>query len=72
MVYMSSVLIVLIQDMNYLLPDVDECLLERHECHADADCTNGNGTHQCHCRHGYSGDGLNCKGNTLPMLMNVF
>lgn len=64
-VYKSFALNVLIQDMNFLLPDVDECSLEKHECHADADCRNGNGTYHCECRDGYTGDGLNCTGNTL-------
>ena len=50
----------------YFVLDINECLGQGHghNCHADADCTNFNGTHNCTCKPGYQGDGLNCTGTT--------
>ncbi|CAG2056404.1 unnamed protein product [Timema podura] len=38
-------------------PDVDECDLGLHDCHADAVCTNTNGSYSCQCSRGFIGDG---------------
>ena len=51
---------------NYLV-DVDECVEDTNDCHADADCTDTIGSYLCTCSPGYSGDGVdNCTGNKLP------
>lgn len=38
-------------------PDVDECALGQHDCHADAACLNTPGSYICACKKGYIGDG---------------
>ena len=38
-------------------PDVDECTLGQHDCHADAACLNTPGSYICACKKGYIGDG---------------
>ncbi|KAG7311412.1 hypothetical protein JYU34_002454 [Plutella xylostella] len=38
-------------------PDVDECQLGLHDCHAHATCNNTHGSYTCRCRQGYIGDG---------------
>lgn len=38
-------------------PDVDECALGQHDCHADAACLNTPGSYLCACKKGYIGDG---------------
>ena len=47
--------------------DIDECVVDfatnPHNCHADADCTNEDGTFECDCLDGFSGDGVNCTDN---------
>ena len=43
-------------------PDVDECGLGLHDCHADAKCTNTHGSYNCQCKRGFIGDGkTSCK-----------
>ncbi|GFG35976.1 hypothetical protein Cfor_03559, partial [Coptotermes formosanus] len=38
-------------------PDVDECDLGLHDCHAEAVCTNTHGSYSCQCKRGFIGDG---------------
>ena len=41
--------------------DVDECkILEASDCHEKANCTNTNGSFECVCLPGFSGDGRGC------------
>ena len=39
-------------------PDVDECL--NNPCHINASCTDNEGSFDCQCNVGFSGDGVNC------------
>ena len=40
--------------------DVDECLLNIHDCSPNANCNNNLGSYNCKCHNGYSGDGTVC------------
>ena len=43
--------------------DVDECSISgANNCSSKADCVNEPGSFNCNCRHGYTGDGVNCSG----------
>jgi hypothetical protein len=42
----------------YFFPDIDEC--SRNPCHNNANCTDHEGSFECHCNIGFSGNGLNC------------
>ena len=41
-------------------PDIDECAMETDMCDMNANCTNTDGSYDCTCDNGYSGDGLTC------------
>ena len=42
--------------------DVDECALGADNCHDTlAECTNTDGSFECKCKEGYSGDGVTCQ-----------
>ncbi|CAD6230594.1 GSCOCG00006837001-RA-CDS, partial [Cotesia congregata] len=40
-------------------PGVDYCA-KGHDCHRNASCLNLQTTYDCHCNHGFQGDGQNC------------
>ena len=43
--------------------DDDECALDTDDCDANAVCTDTDGSYECACNDGYSGDGFTCTGN---------
>ena len=45
------------------LADVNECITGEHSCDANADCNNTEGSFECTCKPGYSGNGVNCTGD---------
>ena len=50
--------------------DVDECA--ELPCHEDADCIDTDGSFECTCRTGYSGDALNnCSSNYLHHMLQM-
>ena len=38
-------------------PDIDECVLQIHDCHENATCENTAGSYNCKCNQGFTGDG---------------
>ena len=42
--------------------DVDECTDDTDTCDINAVCSNTNGSYTCHCKSGYSGNGMTCTG----------
>ena len=42
------------------LVDIDECDLGTHNCDVNANCTDTDGSFNCTCNQGYTGDGVNC------------
>ena len=43
-----------------MFSDIDECKLEKDDCHVNALCTNNEGSFECHCKPGFTGDGRYC------------
>ena len=47
--------------LRYLIStDIDECASGNHSCDRDAMCTNTEGSFNCACLPGSTGDGLSC------------
>ena len=40
--------------------DINECLLDIHECDVNATCNNTIGDYDCQCNTGFEGDGFTC------------
>ena len=50
---------------NTTCTPVDVCQTGEAECHPEADCVpTGPGAHYCRCREGFTGDGVQCQGQT--------
>ena len=47
--------------LNFVL-DRDECSSNTHSCDVNAVCSNTNGSYNCVCKAGFSGDGKSCHG----------
>jgi hypothetical protein len=47
--------------LYYDFIDIDEC--SSNPCHSNANCTDNEGSFDCQCNSGFSGDGYNCTSN---------
>ena len=45
--------------------EINECFQNSHDCDSNANCTNTDGSYQCTCNLGYSGNGTSCRGNSI-------
>ena len=51
---------------SYIQPaGINECELEMHTCHVNANCTDTIGSFMCTCGEGFEGDGITCTGKNL-------
>ena len=46
----------------FLFSDIDECSADLNPCDSNADCINTDGSYNCACQQGFTGDGITCKG----------
>ena len=51
--------------------DIDECATGTHNCSDYAVCNNTKGGHNCTCKKGFIGDGVNCTGNTFAFALII-
>ena len=53
--------------------DINECISGSAECHDNATCSNSDGSYECTCNTGFSGDGIKCISEILyiPSLFPV-
>ena len=67
--YLKMNQIDLIAIYNFHFTDINECETGEHNCSADhACCNNTKGSFTCFCQPGYTGNGLNCTGNSIKTL----
>ena len=54
---------------NIDFSDINECATGTDNCNVNAVCTNTRGSFICHCRSGYTGNGVACNG--MIIIINV-
>ena len=42
--------------------EINECVRGLHKCSSDAFCNNTKGSYNCTCKHGFAGNGRECRG----------
>ena len=58
--------------MQILLNFIDIVNCESDDgCHANATCTDGNGSYTCVCKAGFTGDGFTCAGQKVTCLQLI-
>ena len=50
------------------ISDIDECAEKTDGCDVNADCENTDGSHECHCKPTYTGNGTYCEAGIVPTL----
>ena len=53
------------------LTDIDECELGSAMCHQNASCENTVGGYLCSCAVGLTGNGFNCSGKHLGIIISM-
>lgn len=57
--------------LSYYIVDIDECS-EETPCDQNAECTNTDGSFNCSCMTGYTGNGTHCTGTSLSFPLCVY
>ena len=55
--FMNAIIYILI-----FVVDINECLQSPSVCHSNATCNDNDGSYECMCKEGYTGDGKICIG----------
>lgn len=58
--------------LYFYVLDIDECTENLHNCHPNATCVNDIHPFTCHCKQGFSGDGVQCQGITSFAFLYAF
>ena len=54
------------------ISDINECSRGSHKCDPNATCTDTEGSYQCQCNSGFTGDGHNCTGIVKDIYTNYY
>ena len=49
----------------FFCSDINECVRGLHKCSSNAFCNDTKGSYNCTCKHGFTGNGRECKGSCL-------
>ena len=49
--------------------DIDECQMELHDCAENATCLDTEGSYECTCDPGFTGDGFNCTSMCMYVIL---
>ena len=62
----NHIVIYLVSNANIIsdVVDIDECFEGRDTCHSNATCMDTDGSFECTCDNGFTGDGYNCSGKS--------
>ena len=53
--------------------DIDECTNPTlNACHSNATCADTEGSYECECQLGFTGDGIECEGNAAKLHVYLF
>ena len=52
--------------------DINECLLDIHECDVNATCNNTIGDYDCQCNAGFRGDGFTCASKLTELTTIIY
>ena len=52
--------------------DIDECQMALHECAENATCSDTEGSYECTCDPGFTGDGFNCTSMYIYTVRYIF
>ena len=59
--------------LNSMFTDIDECGdPSLNDCHANATCTNIDGSFTCACNAGYTGNGTVCTGTSIVLYCSSY
>ena len=56
---------------GHVCQQIDECITGDNECDQAADCQDMDGTYRCQCVSGYHGDGKECQGPNILLLIST-
>ena len=51
--------------------DINECTNDTDNCHQKAKCTNTDGSFECKCMAGYTGNGTKCEGKSCILTAHI-
>ena len=65
-------IIICVLSLPPLSSDIDECIKSEHNCSANANCTDTEGSYNCTCEPGYEGNGFTCTSMSYMQLIQFY
>ena len=56
--------------IDFCFSDINECHgIDKNNCSPNATCANTNGSYTCTCKNGFTGNGVNCLGESVTRML---